>query len=382
MIVSVGINIDNKQIRCLIYKNGSREFEKFCKEDMVSALRGKSSYNQEDLISDCQPKVDNLVALLDAQSEDDIKAIFKPFACPPTVKYIDGRVMIGRERFRKDLEAIFIGHFEKILDKMKNSVKDAGNDVDFHITMTYPGYLSDTVRDKLQSLMEIAINSFYEKCKSEREEEKERRGCDVKIGSISYMTEEEAIVFGHLYTTHSLDHHFSESPFIVCNVGDIGSSITRVPYKSAGDVVCEVNRIDRSLGKDLLTECMGRGVETEDLLEKAKSNPTTIAKFRKGLPQSITKELCDTVVRTFSECLANGLTQWIENGICDGIFVMGNSILFEDIVKGIKAQFPGHSDKFAELPFSQKTDDGKIDEKMSTLCALLYRTAFVIAFDV
>ena len=244
-----------------------------------------------DLKSEFQPRVDNLVALLDARSERDIRAVFEPFRCPATVKYIDGKVMIGRERDRQDLDAIIAGLFKKILDDMKNSVKDQGRDIDFHITMTYPGYLSDTTRDKLQSLMERAFDGFPEKfkseekdpamCKSEKKdpvmcksEKKEGvREWSVKIGSISYMTEEEAVVFGHLHTTNSLDHNFSESPFIVCNIGDICSSIARVPYKSAGGVMCEVERIDKCIGKDLLMECKEKGVEDDDLEGRVKKIP-------------------------------------------------------------------------------------------------------------
>ena len=415
MIVSVGINIDNKKIRCRIYKNGSRDFEKNCNKGMVSALISNTSLIIVDLKSEFQPRVDNLVALLDARSENDIKAVFEPFRCPATVKYIDGKVMIGRERDRQDLDAIIAGLFKKTLGYMKNSVKDQGRDIDFHITMTYPGYLSDTTRDKLQSLMERAFDGFPEKFKSEKKdpamckseekdpamckseekdpamcksEEKDPAMCksekkegvrewSVKIGSISYMTEEEAIVFGHLHTTNSLDHNFSESPFIVCNIGDICSSIARVPYKSAGGVMCEVERIDKCIGKDLLMECKEKGVDDYDLEGKVQSNPMTVADFRDGLPTSITRALCDTVVSTFSECLKNGLIQRIEKGNCDGIIVMGNSMLFEEVAKVIKKNIPNHSNKFAELPFSRRSDDGSkvlIDDKMNLLCALLCRT--------
>ena len=375
MIVSVGINIDNKKIRCLIYKNGSRDFEKNCNKGMVSALRSNTSLIIVDLKSEFQPRVDNLVALLDARSERDIKAVFEPFRCPATVKYIDGKVMIGRERDRQDLDAIIAGLFKKTLGYMKNSVKDQGRDIDFHITMTYPGYLSDTTRDKLQSLMERAIDGFPAMCESEKK--KGEREWNMKIGSISYMTEEEAIVFGHLHTTNSLDHNFSESPFIVCNIGDICSSIARVPYKSAGGVMCEVERIDKCIGKDLLMECKEKGVDDYDLEGKVQSNPMTVVDFRDGLPTTITRALCNTVVSTFSASLENGLIQRIEEGNCDGIIVMGNSMLFEEIVKIIKEHLPDHSNKFAELPFSRRSDDGSkvlIDDKMNSLCALLCRT--------
>ena len=103
----------------------------------------------------------------------------------------------------------------------------------------------------------------------------------------------------------------------------------------------------------------------------------TVADFRYGLPTTITRALCNTVVSTFSASLENGLIQRIEEGNCDGIIVMGNSMLFEEIVKIIKEHLPDHSNKFAELPFSRRSDDGSkvlIDDKMNSLCALLCRT--------
>ena len=131
-------------------------------------------------------------------------------------------------------------------------------------------------------------------------------------------------------------------------------------------------------------ECKEKGVDDYDLEGEVQSNSMTVVDFRDGLPTTITRALCNTVVSTFSASLENGLIQRIEKGNCDGIIVMGNSMLFEEVAKVIKKNIPNHSNKFAELPFSRKSVDGSIVliDDMNSLCALLFRTVFVIGFDV
>lgn len=238
MIVSVGININSKGICYLLYPNGSRNFEKCCSENKTNAaIIGEPSLISEDLSERIQSKVINLLPLLDVQLESDIDDVFDPLQRPATVNYDHGKVMIGRRRDRSELGDLFIGRLNKVLNGLISKVKDGGKSVELHITVTYPGYLSDTVRKKLQSFMEKAIQKSQENLKNEN---------NVMFGPLSYMTEEEAIVFGHFYTTNSLDHDFYErQSFIVCDIGDNWSSITRVPYRSIDNVECEVKRIKK-----------------------------------------------------------------------------------------------------------------------------------------
>ena len=368
MIVPAGIHINNKNISLQMYTKGLSAFEKSCNEDYVSTFSMVCSSSTESLLSNLPLNLNVLLSLLDVRSEDDMKDVFSPLNRPSTVKFIDGKVMIGRKREEKELATIIIDYFKKIIENMKNGVKDQGKNVEFHILVTYPAYLSITTRKKIQSFMSRATDDF----KTTWDEEKKRDNLkfEIKIESISYMTEEEAIVCGHYYTTNSLDSNLTEKSFIVCNIGDIRSSITHVHYMSPDNAECEVDRFDECSERVFIKKFLDLGVEKDELMEAVNKNPMNVRNFISYLPSTPLqiKKKCIDVVREFSQPLIEKLGLWIKAGKCDGVFVMGNCILLTNIKELLEGKFQ-EGTKFIELPFPQTIDH----YKMCTSCALLYR---------
>ena len=274
MIVPAGIHINNKNISLQMYTKGLSAFEKSCNEDYVSTFSMVCSSSTESLLSNLPLNLNVLLSLLDVRSEDDMKDVFSPLNRPNTVKFIDGKVMIGRKREEKELATIIIDYFKKIIENMKNGVKDQGKNVEFHILVTYPAYLSITTRKKIQSFMSRATDDF----KTTWDEEKKRDNLkfEIKIESISYMTEEEAIVCGHYYTTNSLDSNLTEKSFIVCNIGDIRSSITHVHYMSPDNAEYEVDRFDECSERVFIKKFLDLGVEKDELMEAVNKNPMNV----------------------------------------------------------------------------------------------------------